>query len=291
MEKDNVLYSCVIDNKPKFYWQGVIFVSSLIEIANVNPRCIYIHLTKSNTTFEAFLEKTGVNVIYIEPWGDKKYCNKLQQVETSELQNADFVFLCDADVAILDDISTILSGDEVVGKVVDFDNPDIIILKSIFEHFQLSFPLENQETLNGQLTFDGNFNGGLYGLPGQYIKKIGSRWKHWADQLLNSDFISQVLGEKNIHIDQVSFCMALHELQYPYKKLGLKYNCPTHITDVELLLKWLDAEPSVLHYHSELSSIGLLKYTGLGLVDNGINMVNHVLKSNYEGELFFGGHK
>lgn len=284
MEKDNVLYSCVIDNKPIFYWQGIIFVTSLIEIAKVNPKCIHIHLIKSNAAFEEFLVKKGVNIIYIVPWGDKKYCNKLQQVENTMLQKADYVFLCDADVAILNDISTIISGDEVVGKVVDFDNPDIKLLRLIFEYYQLSFPLENKQTLNGHLTFDGNFNGGMYGLPGKYIKIFGRRWKYWADKLIKSNYISQLLGNKNIHIDQISFCMTLHELQYPYKKLALKFNCPTHINEANILLNQLDMEPSVLHYHTELSSIGLLKNIGLDIVDASINKVNYALKKSNEME-------
>ena len=251
-----ILYSCVIDDAPKFFWQGVIFVTTLIENAKVNPKNIYIHMIKKNSAFEGFLDKKGVNKVFINSWGDKKYCNKLQQIETPELQKADFVFLCDADIAFLDDISSLINFSEIVGKTVDFDNPSIDQLKLIFDYFNLSYPVENSETLNGQQTFDGNFNGGLYGIPGEQIKKFGCRWKYWAERLMKSDYIAQVLGSKTMHTDQISFCMALHESKYPYRKLDILYNRPTHI-NVELLTRQLKSKPSVLHFHTRLSSTGL----------------------------------
>jgi 2-polyprenyl-3-methyl-5-hydroxy-6-metoxy-1,4-benzoquinol methylase len=280
-------YSCVIDDSPVFYWQGVIFVTSLIEIAKVEPKNIYIHLVEKNSAFESFLESKGVNKVFITPWGDKKYCNKLQQLNTPQLQNADFVFLCDADIAFLEDISKKISFDKVVGKTVDFDNPTLDKLKSIFDHFDLEHPKENLDTLNVQPTFDGNFNGGLYGIPGVLVKEFGERWKSWAEKLLESDFVAQELGGKVIHIDQLSFCMALKESKSSYRKLDLTYNCPTHIENITSLASQIKSGPRALHYHSKLSPIGLLEPSGLPLVDSSIDKVNAALKKIYENELFW----
>ena len=103
-----VYYSCVIDDNPKFYWQGYIFVNSLIKLAKVSGDRIFVHMIEENTQFENFLKENDVNVKHIEPWGDKKYCNKLQQLETKELQKADYVFFCDADIAITEDLNSLL---------------------------------------------------------------------------------------------------------------------------------------------------------------------------------------
>jgi 2-polyprenyl-3-methyl-5-hydroxy-6-metoxy-1,4-benzoquinol methylase len=285
--KNIVIYSCVIDDSPVFYWQGVIYVTSLIEIAKVEPKRIYVHLINKNSAFESFLEKKGVNKVFITPWGDKKYCNKLQQLETPQLQKADFVFLCDADIAVVEDIAKNISFDEVIGKIVDFDNPDLDKLKSVFDHFNLSYPLENSDTLNNQPTFDGNFNGGLYGIPGKLIKNFGIRWKYWAEQLLNSDYICQVMDEKIIHIDQISFCMALQESKAPYRKLDVSYNCPMHLKEIKSLQNRLKVKPSVLHYHANITSVGLLENTGDALIDDVVNKINEVLKKNHDNELFW----
>jgi len=281
------VYSCVIDNSPKFYWQGMIFVTSLIEVAKVDPKCIYIHLLEKNTAFEDFLERKGVNKVFITSWGDKKYCNKLQQIETVGLQKADFVFLCDADIAVLDNLSEFVGDNEIVGKTVDYDNPNINKLKLLFKYFNLAYPLENSEAFTGQPTFDGNFNGGLYGIPGRLIRNFGCRWKCWAEKLLQSHEVAHILAEKIVHIDQVSFCMALQESKIPYRKLNISFNCPTHVKEFTFLQEKLKRPPSVLHFHSNLSSIGLLHKIGFTLVDDSINKVNCSLKKNYESELFW----
>ena len=283
----DVLYSCVVDDSSKFYWQGMIFVLSLIKLAKIEPKKIFIHMTGRNSHFENFLKEKGVNKVSIKPWGDKTYCNKLQQMETIELQKADYVFLCDADIAIVDNFEKIIDFNKVTGKTVDINNPDITQLKKIFEKFNLEFPKINTDTLNKQETFDGNFNGGLYGLPGRIIKKFGNRWKRWANKLLLSSECINILDDRRIHIDQISFCMTLKELELPYHKLDISYNFPTHSVLVKSNLDLISNEVMVMHYHSKLTTIGLLENTGIDVVDKRINLVNKVLKENFNNELFW----
>ncbi|MFW0884359.1 hypothetical protein ACMCNP_04820 [Candidatus Acidulodesulfobacterium sp. H_13] len=76
-KQKKVFYSCVIDNSPKFYWQGYIFINTLIDIAKVQGSRIFVHMTGKNEKFESFLKQNNVNIIPIKPWGDKKYLNKL----------------------------------------------------------------------------------------------------------------------------------------------------------------------------------------------------------------------
>ncbi len=286
---NKIFYSCVVDDNPKFYWQGYIFVNSLINCAKISGDRIFVHLTKSNIQFENFLKANSVNIKFIEPWGDNKYCNKLQQLETKELQKADFVWLCDADIAISEDLVEVVDQDHnrVLGKIVDFPNPDIDKLKQIYDYFKVDYPLVSIDTLVAEETFEGNFNGGLYGIPSKYIAKFSKSWKKYANQMLSAKKITSILDDKINHIDQISFSLALKELNLPYKTLGYEYNCPTHIEDISLLDSKLESNVKVVHYHNNISQVGLLNILEHKYVKSTITVINNVIKHNFNNSLFW----
>ncbi|PWE21740.1 hypothetical protein DF188_05875 [Aliarcobacter skirrowii] len=285
----SVYYSCVVDDNPKFYYQGFIFVNSLINIAKVGGDRIFIHLTAKNPQFENFLKEKGVNIKFIEPWGDKKYCNKLQQLETKELQNADFVWFCDADIAIVEDLSKIVeeNQDNILGKIVDFPNPSIEKLKSIYDFFDMKYPKISTDTLSSEQTFEGNFNGGLYGMPSKYIASFGKVWKKYAKEMLESEKVKDILSEKINHIDQISFSLALKELNLSYKILGYEYNCPTHIKNIDLLDAKLKSKAKVIHYHNNISNTGLLNTIEKQYVKESIAQINEIVKQHFNNALFW----
>ena len=286
---DGVLYSCVLDDTALFYWQGYIFINALLKLAHVNGSRIFVHMTQRNPQFESFLDSNDVNIKFITPWGDKKHCNKLQQVETVELQEAEYVFLCDADLAILRDLSCLASshGDQIVGKAVDFGNPALDKLKYIFDYFDLEYPPVNFDTLDGAGTFDGNFNGGLYGIPGSILKNFGKAWKRYAIQMLKSNEIRRHLGDKSIHVDQISFALALKFCNYPYFRLGNSDNCPVHISNKDLMDRNIKEEVNVVHFHHRLDERGFIRQTGNSFSDKAIKKINHVLHRAFHNSLFW----
>lgn len=287
--KKKVFYSCVIDDHPKFYWQGYIFVNVLQKIANVSGDRIFVHLIKNNIHFENFLRASRVNIKYIVPWGDKKYCNKLQQFETQELQTADYVFFCDADTAIIEDLSNLAKKypDKILGKIVDGPNPSIEKLKRIYDLFHIKYPNISTDTLTSAETFELNLNGGLYGIPSKLIAEFGIKWKKIAAEMLNSSYVKNILADKINHIDQIAFSMTLKDMNLPYKLLGYSYNCPTHVTNIKLLDKKLNSEVKVIHYHSNISNTGLLKNIENQYVKKAVEKINQVLKKDFNNGLFW----
>lgn len=288
-KQNKIFYSCVVDDHPKFYWQGYIFVNTLLHLAKVSGDRIFVHLTKSNIQFENFLKANKINIKYIEPWGDKKYCNKLQQLETKELQDADFVWFCDADIAIVEDLSKIVEDnqDKILGKIVDFPNPNIEKLKSIYDFLGVQYPNISTDTLTNEQTFEGNFNGGLYGIPSKYIASFGKSWKKYAKEMLESEKVKDILSEKINHIDQISFSLALKELNLSYKILGYEYNCPTHIKNIDLLDAKLKSKAKVIHYHNNISNTGLLNAIEKQYVKESIAQINEIVKQHFNNALFW----
>lgn len=286
-----IYYSCVIDDNPKFYYQGFIFVNSLINIAKVKADRIFVHLVAKNPQFENFLKEKGINIKFIEPWGDKKYCNKLQQLETKELRNADFIWFCDADIAILEDLANLVesSHGNVLAKIVDSPQPSLDKLKKIYDFFNIEYPYISTDTLINEETFAGNFNGGLYGIPSKHITAFSNSWKKYAKEMLSSKKIKEILEEAIIHIDQVSFSLALKTLELNYEILGYEYNCPTHIGNeyAYLLDNKLKHPVKVIHYHNNLTNTGLLNQVASNYLKESIDKVNKIIKDNFNNSIFW----
>lgn len=105
--------------------------------------------------------------------------------------------------------------------------------------------------------------------------------------MLSSEFINNLLAEKIHHIDQVSFSLALKESDLPYKVLGFEYNCPTHIKNIDLLDLKLKSKVKVIHYHSNISTTGVLNTIQNPYVKESIEQVNAVIKQHFNNALFW----
>ncbi len=278
----NIVFSCVVDDKPKFKKQCNIWVDSLIYLAQVSPNNIYIHLIEPDCIIERFLKSRGVNVIHIKRWGDEKYCNKLAQFNTPSLQEADYVFLCDSDLAFCYDITKHLQNYSkfIVAKPVDMPNPPLDKLAWILLRYGITHP-KTVDTLSSQQSFIGNCNGGLYGVPKSNFVALGNLWKKFAKTLLADTAVLEKLGNFSIHIDQISFCLAIHHGGFLFKAIDSRYNCPTHLLhSIEKLETDLKGNsPFVLHFHDQLTTEGLLKETGSVLIDNSIKKINKLIKT------------
>jgi len=278
-----VYYSCVVDINPKFHYQCWLWVHSLIEMAKINPQNIWVHYIKEvNLTFVEKLKSLGVQVKQIESFGDGKYCNKIAQLSNEALRNADVLILMDTDMIVTKDFSNEINLNCVSGKIVDLPNPEILVLNKIFSEAGIERTFGEIKTdLSEELTYAGNFNGGLYVIPQKYIESVYTSWRKWALWLLDMKLLHE--AGKGTHVDQVSFCMAIHENGIPIEHLHRKYNFPTHINFLK------DIAPVVIHYHWELDEVGLLKINPNSTSDykKCISEVNELIKRHFDNEVFW----
>ncbi|WLR43867.1 hypothetical protein LC087_07025 [Bacillus carboniphilus] len=270
-------YSCLLDSKPKFYKQCFLLVHSLIELANVPPQHIWVHFT--NDVDEMILQQLQalkIQLFEIERFGDERYCNKIAQLSNKNLHHADLVVLMDTDMIVTKPFIENVSIDCVNGKIVDLANPDINVLEDIFQKAGIERTLGRVKTdISKEETLKGNFNGGLYIIPKKYMKTVNESWRKWALWLLEKKHLHK--AGKGIHVDQVSFCMTLHENKLPIEHLNRKYNMPTHLSFYK------DVDPYILHYHDLLTSNGLLPVDphSSNAYKNTLEKVNSFIHSSY----------
>lgn len=252
-----LVYSCVVDRNPKFFRQGVLLVQSLRAVG-VPAADILINLTPPAALYRRKFEQLGCTVRDTILFADGKYCNKVAQLRNVP-DDIDFVVCCDTDMVFLRNIQRDLEGKQglVLGKVVDFDNPPIDRLRAA-QALTEGLPeiAEVPADLNGKPTLAGNFNGGLYILPGQHLRAFSEAWEREALALYNNPQVQEALGSFAWHIDQIAFCFALNRLALPYETLRLVFNYPLHFQIKKRLIK-NPRELRILHYHDAVDENGL----------------------------------
>jgi len=249
-------YSCVVDTHEKFKKQGWLWLNSLIKLGGVDPANIWVHcINGMGGGYVARLRATGANIVMSEPFGDRKYCNKIPQMGNAQLKAGDAVILMDTDMIMLENFEDTLDFDCISAKIVDLANPPTEVIDAVFalagqqkklpDHF-----IECEKIA----TYGANFNGGLYVIPQKYYDIIGAGWKKWAEWLLANGKPMYDAG-REAHIDQVSFCMAVHEHApgIKIKHLDRRYNYPLPYDFGER-----EQMPYVLHYHDRVDDNFLL---------------------------------
>lgn len=270
-------YSCVVDAKPLYLFQGMVFARTLIELAGVRPEAIVVHLIEGVPTIaERALRELGIRTIAAHPFDPHHpYSNKLVQLQTDVLREPDYAVLCDSDLAFAADIEDWIGGDRLRAKPVDHARPPLTVWLSLLKAFGLAQDVASiAATHTGEATYANNFNGGLYIVPQRVLEALRHAWPEWNRRLLQK---RDILGPYVVHVDQIALGLALAELGHVGEPLPLELNLPTHLP---LPTHYRPTSPPrVLHYHKRIDLAGRLVATGNALVDTAIHHVNTVIEA------------
>ena len=266
--------SCVIDRQPMYCYQGLVFASSLIDLAGVDPSSIVVHAIEGvpRKAKEA-LREIGVSIVTMSPFDPRhRYSNELVQLQCRALRDADHVVLCDADLAFAGSIARWSAGPGLRAKTVDYALPPLPMWRDILVAFGFNGePASRPATHSEELTYANNLNGGLYVTPQSILERLRVLWPEWNRRVLDH---VDLLGEYRVHVDQVSLALALTAMGEEVDYLPPELNYPTHIPFRTGALK---EPPLVLHYHTRLTPRGRLLPIGEPLADRSIGLVNKAI--------------
>ncbi|MGO9161700.1 MAG: hypothetical protein ACLP7J_13470 [Streptosporangiaceae bacterium] len=228
------------------------------------------------------LTRCGVRLVEVEPFDTRvPTCNKIAGVlELAKRPfDEDIVILSDTDVAIVEDPRRLpVPPGAVGGKIVDGPNPPITVLADVFAAAGLEMPRVVRTGYQADaVTFDGNFNGGLYLLRGRLVPRVAAAWAAFARWLLDLD----LLGPHRYFTDQVAMSLALCSEGIPPWSLSSQWNYPVHVP------QWIDARavpPAVIHYHRHVTPSGQLHLTGAAAIDDVISKANDAITAYLERE-------
>jgi len=273
--KMKLKFSCVVDNQPIFKAQAYILVNSLLQLAKIDAKNIYIHtVEKVDDEFYTWLTSLGVNIIQINPFSiENPYCNKLQQLKTFQnLEEYDYVMLLDCDIAVFN-LEELDLKEEVYAKIVDFPNPPLTILQDIYKAANLNFAeCESSFSIdNENVTYCNNCNGGVYILSKKALNEIAPKWIDYAQWSIDNKKLFTDKYAK--HADQVGFALALSSLNKKATHLSIEWNFPTHVKK-ELLP---NIKPNIIHFHNCINEHMQIKKVGLKNVDEQIDTINEII--------------
>jgi ADP-heptose:LPS heptosyltransferase len=171
-------------------------------------------------------------------------------------------------------------GAPISACIVDAANPPERILLNIFnasglgaqKWARVGFPMGSGH----EFTDANNCNGGLYICDRDFVPKLARFWRFWALWCLDR---SELLESFAVHVDQVSFALAMRELRASVHHLPIAWNYPAHLR-VECLP---DVSPQVIHYHHELTAELTIKTVGIPTVDRSIGHLNDAIEALLRG--------
>lgn len=282
--------SLIIDEDPIFAYTAWHLVHSIAEHTPIDWPQIHVQLTPevSDDIAEQF-GKLGCSVHRLARFGDGRFCNKLAQWENLDAGDADhFVFL-DTDMICIGDFTADLPLGAVGAKVVDLANPPVRLLKKLFKQAGFkSFPAKVRVEATRDKTYRGNCNGGFYSVPAAQADRLFEAWRRHALGLLAQIEPLEKAGKAN-HVDQISFCMAIHETGLPFAELSSNLNYYVHFAGKH---GWRDPQRPItlLHYHnSSLNVLGLLEPAGAVEEDEiaAVEKANRQIEGRFPPELFW----
>ncbi len=271
---DKLLYSCLMDNKSEYIHQTFVLLWTLLDLARVPPEQILVHVIEGcDEAVLSSLRKYGVRLRIVQSFAEGfPHCNKLRQLASPELLEAEVSILLDTDIAVLQDISRAASSCNVRARAVGGPFPPIDILKKIFQEAGLdAAPARGRTAFEGHPTFRVNCNGGVYFLPRPALALLSTEWPKRARWLI--DHLELLPGDFSFFLDQVSFALACHALglDVDLLPLGMNYQIRANKPNQDL-------SPVVLHYHSHVDPSGLIRLIDKPRVDKAILQVNSVIR-------------
>lgn len=278
----STIISISLDDHPKFLMQGWNFLLSLMEVMHwpSSNTDVLVHYPDGiDRTRLRIFETLGARLVPFTPFGPGKaaYCNKLRQLDCPHIQDADYVLLFDADIALLASPLSLCVREAVRAKVVDRANPPEPVWRCLLEEAGLhgDVPLTSPDFSPKEKTSQTNCNGGLYVLPKAAVAVLRKAWLRWAHFCLDR---GALLGRWAHHADQLGFNLAMIEMGLPFKPLDLADNFPTHFPAGDYGLV-TERPLRAIHYHDHLDDHGLPLKVGVNWIDRQIDKVRQRLSA------------
>ena len=258
-ERAETIFSFVMDEDQQFFIQAWHLARSLIRHCGGDPATVHVQCTPGVEQQRRDVFRTlGCQIHQIDRFGDGRHCNKLQQLESLRDIDCDRIVLLDTDTIAVADVRPFLSGTSILGKIVDVERPPLSILNEIADMAGMRYrpALYRTDALDKE-TYLANCNGGFYSVPKLQCARLSVEWRKWALWLLaNIDPLRRV-GRQS-HVDQVSFCLAIHQAELPFELAPSNVNYFVHFAGDHYYFD--PARPiALLHYHDTACNSGLIE--------------------------------
>jgi hypothetical protein len=224
-----------------------------------DPAAVHVQCTPEvDERRRDLFRELGCTVHEMARFGDGRFCNKLNQLESLGAVAFDRVVLLDTDTIAIADLRPFLSDNTILGKIVVLARPPLAVLDEIAAAAGMTQrpPVCQTEGRNGD-TYLGNCNGGFYSIPKAFCERLSAKWRCWALWLLDNIEPLRRIGRES-NVDQVSFWLAIHQGGLPFAMAPSNINYSINFDGEH---SYLDETRDIvlLHHHARLNVLGLLE--------------------------------
>lgn len=273
-----IKFSCVIDQQPKFARQALTWAASLLTYGAQQADALVIHsVGDCDSAYQQIFEAWGIATPRVARF-DARHgpSNKLMQLESELLHSADYVVLCDCDIAFCNNIAPWITGPSVRACIAALKGLSAESWAELFRAAQLTLPVARMKAMlvNAE-TLSTYCNGGLLLIPQAIFQQLRSVWPKWNRWLLERPQLIE-----RYFTDQISFALACEELQLSIDHLPLELNFHTDLRygdRLKAVTGKSEVEPLVLHYH-QLTKEGFLLPTYMDTVNRQIEKINDLIR-------------
>ena len=211
------------------------------------PDSIVVHnVGEGDPKLKKILNSWGIATATVQPF-DLRHgpSNKLSQLESHLLQSADYVVLCDCDLAFCASIVPWIRGTAIRACIASLRGPSEDRWAYLFRSAGLELtPSRMKAMVANADTLPSYCNSGLLIIPQEAFRLLRQVWPKWQLWLLDRP---NVVGR--YFSDQISFAMACEDLQLKIDHLPIELNFHTRpIYSVNSLLRQGRAFSSRLCY-------------------------------------------
>jgi hypothetical protein len=233
---------------------------------------------ESSEDFKEILRRWGIETRVVCSFDPRHpNSNKLAQLESEALHSAEYVVLCDCDIAFCGNISPWIQGDSIRARIASFTGLPSHQWARVFSSAGLGLPaMRVKALLHGLDTLPSYCNGGIYIIPQPVFQRLREAWPRWDRWLLDR---RDLIRPSSAYTDQIAFAMSCEELGMRIDHLPLKLNFDG-VSRLQGLLRvtgQAEIQPLVLHYH-QLDAKGLLRLTGIPSVNRQIRKINDLIR-------------
>ena len=222
---------CVVDRHPRFYVEAVLWSVCV-------QRFVPSELTESVVWFVGdspddlvqWLLDKGIKTRTTSTLLDgSPHCNKI--IPFLEAEEDVAVAVTDADLFFVDDPTSFLAGGRFRAPPNNHSNPPPYIWRNVLSASGMGRPYRPSLALfpgNGGVreSHINNISGGLIFAPNGRVKEFAKIWLRWA-QWLVSNF--EIMERWRVHVDQMSFALALEEMGEDVDFLPAQLNTILHL--------------------------------------------------------------
>lgn len=273
-----VKFSCVVDQHPRFGRQAFVWASSLITYGGAEADSLVIHTVgEYSGEYRKIFDDWGIELRVVTAF-DLRHpnSNKLAQLESEALQSADYVVLCDCDLAFSGDIMRWITGTSIRARVASSGGLKAERWMRLLNAANIPLPdISEKAIVTGACTLANYVNGGLYVIPQGLFQQFREVWPRWNRWLLDNEHLIRPHTE---FTDQISFAMSCQELGLTIDHLPPELNL-----DIVYLPPALRADscenvrPVVLHYH-RLNQHGFVRSTRVRSIDRQVRKINDLIR-------------